>query len=62
MTILKRVSNDKGLLQAFKRYQKRYASAGKKANFKKLLADDLYSTVRLEGEKITKRAAQAIFR
>lgn len=62
MTILKRVSKDKSLLQAFKRYNKRYTSVGKKANSKKLLPDDLYSTMRLEGEKITKRAAQALFR
>ena len=49
------VNKNKGLLKAFRRYNKRYLAVGKKVNVKKLLPDDLYSTMRLEGEKITKK-------
>ena len=59
---LQTVVKNQGLVKAFKRYSKRYLSVGKKPNIKKLLPDDLYSTMRLEGEKVTKKAAQAIFR
>ncbi len=62
MTVIQLVHQDKGLLTAFKRYQKRYLSVGKKPDVKKFLPIDLYSTMRLEGEKITKKAAQALFR
>lgn len=62
MTSLQLVNKSKGLLRAFKRYQKRYLSAGKKLNLKRLLPEDLYHTMRLEGEKITKKEAQALFR
>lgn len=54
MTVTKLVHKNKGLIQAFKHYSKRYLSVGKKPDFKKLLPEDLYSTMRLEGEKITK--------
>lgn len=53
---------DKGLVKAFKRYQERYLSVGKKPNVTKLLAYDLYSTMRLEGEKITREEAQALYK
>lgn len=56
------VGKNKGLLKAFRRYNKRYLAAGKKVNVKKLLPDDLYSTMRLEGEKITKKEAQILFK
>ncbi|MBI4029072.1 MAG: hypothetical protein HY376_01780 [Candidatus Blackburnbacteria bacterium] len=56
------VRKDKGLLSAFKRYQKRYASVGKKPNIKKFLPEIVYRTMRLEGEKITKRQAQSLFK
>ena len=56
------VNKDKGLLKAFKRYNKRYLAVGKKVNVKKLLPDDLYSTMRLEGEKITKKEARVLFK
>ncbi len=56
------IFKNQGLIKAFKRYQKRYLSVGKKPNIKKLLPNDLYSTMRLEGEKVTKKEAQAIFR
>ncbi len=62
MTVIQLVNKDKGLIQAFKRYSKRYLSVGKKPDIKKFLPADLYSTMRLEGEKITKKAAQALFR
>lgn len=62
MTVVQLVHQDKGLLRAFKRYQKRYLSVGKKPNIRKLFPADLYSTMRLEGEKITKKAVQALFR
>ena len=56
------VNKDKGLLKAFRRYNKRYLAVGKKVNVKKLLPDDLYSTMRLEGEKITKKEARILFK
>lgn len=61
MTTIQAVQKNKGLLSAFKRYQKRYLSVGKKPNVIKLLPQDLYSTIRLEGEKITKKDVQALF-
>ena len=57
-----KVVSDKGLIKAFKRYQKRYLDSGKKPNVKKLFANDLYHTTRLEGVKITKKEAKALFR
>ena len=62
MTVTQLVHQDKSLLKAFKRYQKRYLSVGKKPSMEKLLPEDLYSTMRLEGEKITKKQVQALFR
>ncbi len=56
------ILKDKGLVIAFKRYRRRYLSAGKKPDVTKLLAYDLYSTMRLEGEKITKEEAQALYK
>lgn len=62
MTVIQLVQKNKGLVKAFQRYSKRYLSVGRKPDVKKLLPDDLYSTMRLEGEKITKKEAQALFR
>lgn len=62
MTSLQLVHKDKGLVKAFKRYQKRYLNVGKKPDVQKFLPKDLYSTMRLEGEKITKKEAQILFR
>jgi len=59
---LQTIVKNQGLVKAFKRYSKLYLSVGKKPNIKKLLPDDLYSTMRLEGERVTKKEAQAIFR
>ncbi|MBI2337932.1 hypothetical protein HYU95_02005 [Candidatus Daviesbacteria bacterium] len=62
MIVTRLVQKNKGLVKAFQRYTKRYLSVGKKPDVEKLLPDDLYSTMRLEGEKITKKEAQALFR
>ena len=53
---------DKSLLKVFKRYKQRYIDSGKKPNVKKFFAKDLYSTTRLEGEKITKKEARILFK
>lgn len=51
-----------GLLKSFREYKKRYLSVGKKPNIKKLLPNDLYHTMKLEGEKITRKQVQALFK
>jgi hypothetical protein len=61
MTVLQLVKRDKNLIQAFKAYKKRYLSVGKKPDMKKFLPNDLYHTMRLEGEKITRKEAEALF-
>lgn len=62
MTVTKLVQQNKGLVKAFQRYTKRYLSVGKKPDVKKLFPEDLYSTMRLEGEKVTKKEVQALFK
>jgi ribosomal protein S8E len=62
MTVIQLVQKNKNLIQAFKRYRKRYLSIGKKPNVKKLLPEDMFSTMRLEGEKVTRKAIQALFK
>ncbi|KKR81287.1 MAG: hypothetical protein UU73_C0003G0149 [Candidatus Daviesbacteria bacterium GW2011_GWA1_41_61] len=62
MTVNQVVHQEKGLVKAFKRYQKRYLSVGKKPDVEKMLSEDLYSTLRLEGEKITKKQARDLFK
>lgn len=57
-----RATKDKSLVKVFKRYKQRYLVSGKKPNVKKFFANDLYSTTRLEGEKITRKEAKALFR
>ena len=49
------------LIKSFKRYKKRYLVSGKKPNVEKLFPDIVYSEMRLEGEKITKKEAKALF-
>ncbi len=61
MTVVQLVK-DKSLLKAFKRFNKRYLAMAKKPDVRKLLPEILYRTMRLEGEKITKKQAQALFR
>jgi hypothetical protein len=62
MTGLQLITKNKKLLQAFKEYQKRYLSLGKKPNIAKLLPDDVYHTMKLEGEDITKKQVQVLFK
>ena len=61
MTTLQLVQNNRELIKAFKNYQKRYLSVGKKPDITKLLPEDVYSTMRLEGESITRKQAQELF-
>jgi len=52
---------NRSLLKAFKRYRQRYMASGKKPNNKKFFPNILYRTMKLEGEKITKKEAKALF-
>lgn len=61
MSVIQLVQKDKGLLRAFKRYQRRYLAVGKKPNVKRFLPEIVYRTMRLEGEKISRKEAQALF-
>lgn len=56
------INKNKGLIQAFKTFKKRYLNMGKKPNIKKFLPEDLYHTMRLEGEKISRKQARALYR
>lgn len=56
------VTKDKSLIKAFKRYRQRYLASGKKPDSRKFFPEILYRTTRLEGEKITKKDAKALFR
>ncbi|OGH08769.1 MAG: hypothetical protein A2152_00090 [Candidatus Levybacteria bacterium RBG_16_35_6] len=49
------------LLKAFQEYKKRYLSLGKKPNLASFLPEVLYRTMRLEGEKITRKQVQLLF-
>lgn len=62
MTATQLQNKNNGLLKAFKRYQERYTFVGKKPDLKKLLPEVLYRTMRLEGEAITRKEAQALFK
>ncbi|MEK7534545.1 MAG: hypothetical protein AAB600_04365 [Patescibacteria group bacterium] len=62
MNTLQLIRKNKGLIKAFRRYQKRYLSVGKKPDITKFLPEDLYHTMRLEGEKITRKQVQALFK
>ena len=62
MTVIQLVQNDKGLVKAFQSYQKRYISVGRKLNLKKFLPEIVYRTMRLEGEQITRKQAQALYK
>ena len=62
MNTLQLIHENKGLIKAFKRYQERYLNVGKKPNITKLLPEDLYHTMRLEGEKVTRKEVQALFK
>lgn len=62
MSILALIRKNKGLIKAFKRYQERYLNVGKKPKIEGLLPEDLYHTMRLEGEKITRRQVRMLFK
>ncbi len=62
MNVTRLIQKDKSLIEAFKRYQKRYLNKGKKPDMTKLLPELLYSDMRLEGEKITKKQARDFFK
>lgn len=62
MTKVQLLNKNKGLIEAFKKYKKRYLSVGKRPNVKKFLPEIVYRTMRLEGEQITRKEAQALFR
>lgn len=61
MTSLK-LRKSRELLAAFRGYKKRYLNMGKKPNIKKFLPNDLYHTMKLEGEKITRKQVQLLFK
>ena len=62
MTALQFLKKNKSLLQAFKRYQKRYLILGKKPDVTRYFPEILFRTMRLEGEKITRKEARSLFR
>ncbi|MEK7616656.1 MAG: hypothetical protein AAB414_01230 [Patescibacteria group bacterium] len=62
MTSIQLVNKNKSLIQAFRAFRKRYLNMGKKPEVKNLLAEDLYHTMRLEGEQITRKEARALFK
>lgn len=56
------VVKNKGLVQAFKRYQERYLVVGKKPNVARFLPEVLFRTMKLEDDPITRKKAKALFR
>lgn len=56
------IQKNKSLLQAFRKYKERFLKVGKKPDVRKFLQNDLYHTMRLEGEKITRKQVQALFK
>ncbi len=62
MTVIQLVQKDKGLVQAFKRFNERYLAVGKKLDLRKFLPEIIYRTMRLEGEQITRKEAQALYK
>lgn len=61
MTTIQLLHNNTGLLAAFREYKKRYLNVGKKPNMIRFLPEVIYRTMRLEGEKITRKQTQALF-
>ena len=62
MNTLQLIHKNKGLIRAFKRYQERYINVGKKPDITRFLPEIVYRTMRLEGEKVTRKQAQALFK
>lgn len=61
MTSVQLMSKNKGLIQAFKDFKKRYLNIGKKPDLKKFLPEIVYRTMRLEGEKISRKQVRALY-
>jgi hypothetical protein len=61
MSTLQLIRKNKGLIKVFKRYQERYLNVGKKPDITKFIPEIIYRTMRLEGEKISRKQAQALF-
>lgn len=61
MTVIQLVK-DQGLLKAFKRFNERYLSMSKKPDVTKFIPEIVYRSMRLEGEKITRKYIQALFK
>jgi hypothetical protein len=53
---------NKKLVQAFSNYQKRSGKRVQKKDWENILPEILYRTMRLEGEKITRKEAKSLFR
>lgn len=62
MTSIQFVNKNRGLVQAFRTFKERYLNVGKKPDLKKFLPEDVYHTMRLEGEKISRKQAQSLFK
>ncbi len=62
MTSIQLVNKNRGLIQAFKSFRKRYLNMHKKPDVTNLLPEIVYRTMRLEGEQITRKEAQALFK
>lgn len=62
MTSIQLVDKNKGLIQAFRSFKKRYLNMGKKPDLRKFLPEVVYRTMRLEGEQITRKEARALFK
>ncbi len=55
-------SANKTLIQAFRTFRERYLRMGKRPDVKNLLPEDLYHTMRLEGEEISRKQVKTLFR
>ena len=62
MTSIQLVNKNKALIQAFRSFKKRYLNMDRKPEVKNLLSNDLYHTMRLEGEKISRKQVKSLFR
>ena len=62
MTVIQLVQKDQGLIKAFRRFRERYLAAGKKFDLKKFHPEIVYRTMRLEGEQITRKEVQTLFK
>lgn len=62
MTPMQVRKKHKRLVKAFVQFKKRYLDTGEKPNIRKQLPEMLYHTMRLGGEKITRREAYDLFK